>query len=464
MLDVLSALAREAHSWVELRYHARRSRLIRMRNGRMEESSSAEVIGVGVRVLVDGVFGFASTTDTTREGISKSIADAQDAARTAAGSKKKRIEKLAPIPATTGAFGFDLADPLTDHSLEEKLDLVQRIERRVAGADPRIVSAAASYAELIDEKAIATSDGVAVRLLQSRPEFRTMATAQENGQQTLGMDSVGVQGGWSDMLSKRDPEEMAQHTVKLAIDQLKAPFPEGESATVVLDPGLVGVLAHEAIGHTVEADLVLGGAITMGKIGQSVASPLVTLCDSGVSEHLPHAVGTLPVDDEGVAATRTVLIDQGVLRSYLHDRESAAHFGVEPTGNARAWEYSDQPLIRMRNTYVDQGETALEEMIGEVKHGYYLKALGMSGQADSNAEFMFGVREAWRIVDGRKGEFLRGVTISGNAFEVLKSVDAVGNDFTWEYGAGACGKGQPAKADLGGPHIRCRITIGGRQQ
>ncbi|UCF10522.1 MAG: TldD/PmbA family protein, partial [Candidatus Bipolaricaulota bacterium] len=108
--------------------------------------------------------------------------------------------------------------------------------------------------------------------------------------------------------------------------------------------------------------------------------------------------------------------------------------------------------------------TPLEEMIGGVKNGYYLKSLGMSGQADSNAEFMFGVREAWRITGGRKGELLRGVTISGNAFDVLKSVDAVGDDFTWEYGAGYCGKGQPAKADLGGPHVRCRITIGGRQQ
>ncbi|UCF09897.1 MAG: TldD/PmbA family protein, partial [Candidatus Bipolaricaulota bacterium] len=368
MLELLQTIAQGADSWVEVRYHARRSKQIRMRNGRLEESSSSEIAGVGVRVLVDGVFGFASTTDTTRDGILRSVQDAQQAARTASSSKKERIEKLAPIPATAGAYGFDIDDPLEDHSLEEKLELVRRIEGRISTADARIVSSTSSYAEIIDEKIIATSDGVAVHLLQSRPEFRTMATAQENGEQTMGMDSVGVNGGWSDLFAKRNPEQMADHTVRMAVDQLSAPFPEGEQATVVLDPGLVGVLAHEAIGHTVEADLVLGGAITMGKIGEQVASPIVTLCDSGLSEHMPHAVGTLPVDDEGVPAQRTVLIDQGILRSFLHDRETAAHFDVAPTGNARAWEFSYQPLIRMRNTYVDQVETPLEEMFGGVKN------------------------------------------------------------------------------------------------
>jgi len=464
MLELLTSVAQGADSWAEVRYHARRRKQIRVRNGRLEESSSTERAGVGVRVLVDGVFGFASTTDLSREGILRSLRDAQQAARAAASSKKHRIEKLASIPPTAGAFGFDVDDPLDAHTLEEKLELVQRIERRIAASDPRIVSSSASYGELVDEKVIATSDGVAVHLFQSRPEFRTIATAGENGMQSLGMDSVGVCGGWSDMFCKRTAEQLADHAAKMAVDKLAAPFPEGEEATVILDPELVGILAHEAIGHTVEADLVLGGAITQGKIGQTVASPLVTLCDSGHSERLPHAVGTSPVDDEGVPAQRTVVIERGVLRSYLHDRETAAHLGVEPTGNARAWEYSDQPLIRMRNTYIDQGDTPLAEMIAGVDHGYYLKGLGISGQADSNAEFMFGVGEAWRIDGGKRGEFLREVTISGNAFDVLKSVDAVGNDFDWEYSAGYCGKGQPAKVDCGGPHVRCRITIGGRQQ
>ena len=187
------------------------------------------------------------------------------------------------------------------------------------------------------------------------------------------------------------------------------------------------------------------------------------MCDNGASVYRPHAVGETPVDDEGVPCGRTVLIEQGVLRSYLHNRETAAHFRVAPTGNARAYTYHDEPLIRMTNTYIEPGEATLESLVAGIHDGFYLRGLGQSGQADANAEFMFGVREARRVKDGKVGDLVRGVTISGNAFDVLRSVDAVADDFRWENGAGFCGKGQPAKVDGGGPHVRCRLTIGGEQ-
>jgi len=309
-----------------------------------------------------------------------------------------------------------------------------------------------------------TTDGAAAHVFDSKPDFRVVAVASENGEQTLGMDSVGVTGGWSDLFADKTPEAIADQAIRLAVDQLKAPYPTGGEAVVVLDPDLVGVLSHEAIGHTVEADLVRSGAITSDKLGEKVASELVTLCDSGPSEYRPHAAGELLVDDEGVKTGKTVIIDRGVLRSFLHNRESAAHYGVEPTGNARAFEYSDEPIIRMRNTYIEPGDGSLEEMIAGVKSGYLLQGLGFGGQADSNAEFMFGVREAHRITHGKIAELVRGVTISGNAFAVLTSVDAVGKQFRWGLGAGYCGKGQPAKVDAGGPHLRCAVTIGGRQR
>jgi len=297
----------------------------------------------------------------------------------------------------------------------------------------------------------------------AKPAFRVLAIAERAGDQTMALETVGVTGGFADLFVRSRPEELVDRAARLAVDQLSAPKPSGGSARVVLDPELVGLLSHEAIGHTVEADFVLGGAITADKIGQPVASEIVTMCDSGISEHRPHAVGVVPVDDEGVPAQRTVLIECGVLRSYLHNRETAAHFDVAPTGNARAYTYSDEPIIRMTNTYVEPGATPIDEVIGGVEDGYYLRGLGQSGQADSNAEFMFGVREAHRIRAGKVAELVRGVTISGNAFDVLRSIDAVGDDFRWEQGAGFCGKGQPAKTDGGGPHIRCTVTIGGQQ-
>jgi len=462
MQKLLEKIVAGASGWVELRYQARSTKRITVRNGGLEESSSVLLSGLGVRALVDGVFGFASTTDVSEGGVLAAIDAAQSAARTSAGAKKKRAG-LAEAPMAKGTFAVATDDPLDAHSLEEKLALVLRLDERIRSGAKEIVSSTASYGEIQDEKVIVTSDGASARILDSKPELRTIAVAGRNGDQTMGMESSGVTGGWSELLGITAPEELAGKAARLAVDQLAAPHPSGGVSAVVLDPTLVGVLCHEAIGHTVEADIVLGGAITSDKIGQVVASELVTLCDSGASEYAPHAVGILPVDDEGVLTQRTVIIENGVLRSFLHNRETAAHYGVAPTGNARAYVYSDDPIIRMRNTYLEPGETPFEELIGGIQNGYYLRGLGMSGQADSNAEFMFGVKEARRIVDGKVGELVRGVTISGNAFDVLKSVDAIGDDFAWENGAGACGKGQYAKVDLGGPHLRCTLTIGGRQ-
>ncbi|MCD4691038.1 TldD/PmbA family protein, partial [bacterium] len=160
-------------------------------------------------------------------------------------------------------------------------------------------------------------------------------------------------------------------------------------------------------------------------------------------------------------ARKTIIIENGVLISYLHDRESAARFDVEPTGNSRAWLYRDEPIIRMRNTCLEPGSSSREALIAGVDDGFLLKGAG-SGQADANAEFMFGVQEAYEIKNGKLGRLMRGATISGDAFDVLRSVDAVSSDFEWAIGTGHCGKGQPAKVDGGGPHVRCEVTVGGR--
>jgi len=156
---------------------------------------------------------------------------------------------------------------------------------------------------------------------------------------------------------------------------LKAESPNGGKARVILAPAMVGLLSHEAIGHTVEADFVLAGSVAAQKMNQMVASELVTLADSGTSEFVEGAGGTLPVDDEGVRTSRVDVIKNGKLVNYLHNRETAAHFGVEPAGNARAWEFSDEPLIRMRNTFIQPGNDSVDAMIAGIKEGIILTAL-----------------------------------------------------------------------------------------
>jgi TldD protein len=276
------------------------------------------------------------------------------------------------------------------------------------------------------------------------------------------VQGTGVAGGFADLFSDRSAEAHVSGAVERALRMLGSTYPPGGPATVILDPSLVGLISHEAIGHTVEADLA-ATSVVKDKIGRQVASELVTLGDTGVPKYGGHPSGILPVDDEGVYTEDTILIEDGVLRSYLHDRESAGAAGLRSTGNARAFEYSDQPLIRMRNTYIAPGEMELDAIIEDTKDGYLLTEPGLGGQADSNAEFMFAVQEAWRIEDGKVKEPYKGVTVSGQAFDVLKSVDAVSKDFKWAIGTGHCGKFQYAKVDGGGPYVRCKAVIGGRQ-
>ncbi|MFN4337363.1 MAG: TldD/PmbA family protein, partial [Candidatus Nitrosocaldus sp.] len=324
------------------------------------------------------------------------------------------------------------------------------------------------YREIIDEKIIVSSDGALAELYDSKPEFVVTAIAGKGSNKVSASEGVCVTGGWDDLFKGKsngmDHLAIAKEAADKAVRLLNAKQPKGERTTVILDPAMVGLLSHEAIGHLVEADFVLSGSIAKDLLGKQVASELVTLVDSGTSNIVPNAAGTTLVDDEGVIAKSVRIIDKGILSSYLHNRESAYIFGVEPTGNARAFEYDDEPLIRMRNTYIEPRDYSLDEMIKEVKHGYLLKG-ARNGQADANGEFMFGAEEAYLIEHGEVKELFKGVSISGITMDVLKSVDAVSSskDFRYDIGTGYCGKYQPMKVDGGGPYIRCTAIIGGVQ-
>lgn len=461
MIELLESVL-PSGDFVELRAHDRRARSVAVEDGHVEAARASHHAGVGVRALVDGAWGFASTSIVTRAGIERAIDAARRAARAAAKTRAKKVSGLAPVAFASGSFESDAKDPLAAHSFDEKLALAVRIEAMVRGLSSRVRSASASYAELIDEKWIVTSDGARVHVRDAKPEFRVSAVAGMESELVTSFEAEGKTGGFGDLFAHRTPEEMAERAAKTATDLLRAGYVDGGRKTCILTPGIVGLLVHEAIGHTVEADFVLQGSAAAGKIGTRVASELITLADSGRSEHEPGAGGVVLVDDEGVPTERTVIIEDGVLKSYLHNRETAAQFGVAPTGNARAFEYDNEPLIRMRNTYIEPGRDTLEEMIASTDEGYLLAA-AQNGQADANAEFMFVVGEVYPIKNGKLGPLHRGTTITGDAFEVLRSVDRVGDRFSWDLGSGYCGKGQRAKVDAGGPHLRCTLTLAGKE-
>jgi TldD protein len=233
----------------------------------------------------------------------------------------------------------------------------------------------------------------------------------------------------------------------------------GGTHDVVLDTELAGILAHEAVGHTTEADMVLGGSVAADYMDKLVASPLVTMVDFAHTyegETLPVPVY---VDDEGIESEDTVLIEKGVLKSFMHNKESALHFDVSPTGNARAYQFFDEPLIRMRNTAILPGTDKVEDMIASIDDGYYLM-WPTNGQADSTSEFMFGISLGYEIKNGKLGKAIIDTTISGVAFDMLKEITMVSDQMSWGC-AGMCGKKQIIPVGMGGPAIKTRIHVGG---
>jgi TldD protein len=447
-------------SYVEARYQTRLTTEVSFVNGKLERIRIAENTGCGIRVLVNGCWGFSSTNILSSGALKESLGHAVSAARVLAQAKKIRVMGLAESKMATGTFQTATNGNLSDVDIEQKVQVAREGEK-AARSNKTVKAASCTYREMLDQKAIVNSDGADVEIHDSKLEFSVAAIAKRGGRSATAHEGVGVTGGWKDLF-KKSHLDYAFVASERAAKLLDAKHVNGNKGTIILDPAMVGLLSHEAIGHTVEADFVLSGSVAKDKIDQKVASELVTLVDSGRSEIVNNAGGTIIVDDEGVVAGRTALIEGGILKSFLHNRESAMMFGTASTGNARAFQYNDEPLIRMRNTFIEPGTDKLADMIKETRNGYVVKG-ARNGQADANGEFMFGAEEVYLIEKGEVKELMRGSSISGNAFDVLHSVDMVGDDFQYDIGTGFCGKYQPAKVDGGGPYIRCTAVIGGLQ-
>lgn len=460
---ILETVLSKAPCWTEARFHRRRTNSLGVQKGLVKQAKSNLTSGVGIRCLVDGAWGFSSTSDLTLTGIERAVKQASECAKSLSKMKKAATKNLPPVSLAQGEFILDGYDALSRMSLEQKLDAVLKAEALTRSRSSYIQTALCSYNEQFEDKIVVTTDGAKAISQLARNEIRVSAIAGDSGEMSEGQQTAGRTGSWDCLFTELSLSEMGESAAKLAVDLLKAPRIPGGLATLILSPAMVGLLSHEAIGHTVEADFVLSGSVAQGKIGTKVASPLVSLCDSGFLKSAPHAGGALLVDDEGVATQETYIIRDGILESYLHNRESAAAFGVAPTGNARAWLYQDEPLIRMRNTFVLPGQSTLDEMIQTTENGYLVDC-PLGGQADATGEFMFGAQKVMKIEKGKITKLFRGATISGQAFDVLSSVDAVSQEFQLDLGSGYCGKGQPAKVDAGGPYLRCKAMIGGVQE
>ena len=423
-----------------------RTRIV-LDNGKLEEIAQAPFQGAAVRALYGGAWGFV-TTDSVGN-LAKEIDLAKRIAR--------KIDRREDLSLAEAPAGWSMAMPVKKDpknlSLEEKVALLREIEdaAKVKG----VSSTQAVYSEMEISASYSSSEGLDLESKMTRMGFVISAVAHRNGlYQTDGEGRSGV--GGLELFDREDPIALAKEVGKTAVALLDADVPKGGSFPVLLDQELAGVFVHEAVGHATEGDIILeGDSCLEGKLGQRIGSELVTVKDDPCLMYN----GYYPFDDEGSLAQETILVEKGILNSYLNTRETAARLGGVPR-NARA-EGLDRPVVRMSNTYIANGDWKLEEIFEELGDGVYLA--GSRGGQVSTGEgvFQFNAKRGYLVERGEKTKLLRDVSLSGKILETLLHVRAVGNDL--KFNSGRCGKaGQLVPVSDGSPHLLvAEATVGG---
>ena len=457
--DFLSAYKGSFKGYTELRAQANSAQQVTLLAGNMVANAQSVSSGVSARVYRGGTYGFASIAEYTGGSVKRAL----DAAGENADFMDAHVKKgMPPLPrAAPGSVGLK-APPREPAPQSLLIDFARALDGLILEKYRGLSSRTVLVNCLDIEKLLAVSDGADSHSFQPRSMIYVVMCADAADGLPVELHQRFAGLGRFDALFP-DPAHLVPDLDGLYESLMRKR--EGVHANAglrkcVLHPGLAGMLAHEAVGHTVEADLVLGGSVAAHNLGRRVASELVSMVDfahTALGRPCPLPVY---VDDEGVIARDAHLIENGVLKGFMHSRESARHFGAEPLGNARAFAFSDEPLIRMRNTAILPGRDKLEDMIASVDDGYFLVKTG-NGQADTTGEFMFAVGLGYEIKNGKLGRAIRETTISGVAFEMLKTVDMVSDDMAWEC-SGMCGKKQHMTVGMGGPALRCDMNIGGR--
>ncbi len=452
MRDVIAdALKGHDADYVEVHFEESEASYINYRGERLEEVSRARSSGGNVRALVRGGWGFVSFNelDKLRDKVALAVEEARLASREAL--------ELSPTEPVVDMVVPQLERDSASISLAAKKELLDEYND-IMLTSPKIQSTRIGYRDARRRVIFANSEGSYIE--QSKPDLtlRVAAIARENNEiQQAGL-SLGSNGEFSAIEGLHD---QVKEIAKRAAALLLAPEAKGGEYTVILDPILAGVFAHEAFGHLSESDFVYQNEQLKDimALGRRFGGEQLNIVDDAT---IPGLRGSYKYDDEGMPAARTYLVREGILEGRLHSRETAARMGEPPTGNARAINYLFPPIVRMTNTFIENGGSSFEEMLGDIKEGVYVK--DWYGGTTSLEMFTFSAGEAYMIRQGKLAELLRPVVLTGNVFITLENIDAIGNDLEMNQGGG-CGKGgqSPLPVSNGSPHIRIRhCVIGGR--
>ncbi|MBT4862903.1 MAG: TldD/PmbA family protein [Gammaproteobacteria bacterium] len=455
----LTGLVRDLNGYAELRLQENRNSSIMLLNGDLVANNKQIKGGISARSFYQGCWGFASYPEADESAINKVIKAAADNAKLLGKRAPGHVQQLIPA-GFSGEFDFTSKRPVV--SSQHKIEYVRSVDAYIADNYPDLMARRVMLRTEDMEKQLSCTAGSEAYSMIPRSMLYIFLTA-ENGQgEPVDMfEPVSERGQFEDCFD--DPASLypvIDNLVEHLMKKTEAVSAQAGFKEVVLSGELTGMLAHEAVGHTTEADLVRGGSVAGDLVDQQVASSIVNMVDFAHSMNGELLQVPVHIDDEGVEARDAVLIEQGVLKGFMHNRESAAFYDTELTGNARAFTFSDEPLIRMRNTAVLPGNDNLEDMISSVEDGYYLMKTG-NGQADSTSEFMFSVTLGYEIKNGQLGRSIQDTTISGIAFDMLKTVDMLSDDMVWNC-SGYCGKKQMMPVSVGGPDMKCKVNMGGQ--
>ncbi len=434
--------------YIDIRAGRSENTSILMKDGDVDEINTGISLGARIRVLNNGAWGFAYTTDLSK------INEVTDTAIKFSNSLNGDVT-LSECDIIRDKISVDVKIPFKDVSIEDKKDIMK--EANDAATIEKVNSTTVSYVDSQANNLLMTSEGSEIQVDTSRCRMALNASATDGEIIQFGHGSLGGVRGY-ELIAEADIEEFGRKIGQKAVRLLDAkPAPSG-AFPVIADPELTGVLIHEALGHAVEGDLILqNDSILKDKMGSQIASDIVNIFDDA---SLREGFGYYPYDVEGVKTKPNQLVKDGKLISLLNSRETASKLKMKSSGNARS-SISDQPIVRMSNTYLQPGDNTFEELIEDIDDGIYLKG-SRGGQVDTGKGiFQFNAAEGYLIKNGEIETPLRDVSLSGNILETLKNIDAIGNDF--KLSVGFCGKdGQTAPVGDGGPHTRIiNALVGG---
>jgi TldD protein len=420
-------------------------------DNRIEDLSCGFEIGVGIRFVKNLKTFYGFTNKLTEKAISEVIDNLASASLKGEEvvldftEKEERYEKV--------ANGTDFEFPT-----EKKVELLKRANEKARSYGDRVKQVTVVLRDQLQQVCIVNTEGVIVEDVRPRVVFYVLTVASDGLELQTGYEPVGHLGDYS-LFETVTPEEVAKRATERALKMLKAkPAPAG-TFTVVISSKAGGTMIHEAVGHGLEADLANQGlSVYSGKLGEKVASELITVVDDGF---MKGKYGSSGYDDEGNPTGKTVLIENGVLKNYMYDYLEAVKGNGMPTGNGRRQSFRHVPIPRMTNTYIAPGDADPEEIIADTKRGILVVKMG-GGQVNTvNGDFVFEVSEAYIIENGKVTEPIRGASLIGNGPKVLEEIDAVGNDLG--FSIGTCGKdGQGVPVSDGMPTVRIpKITVGG---